>query len=277
MPTIVLDHCTRCMKCVTDCPSDAIDIKKGNIASTCIHCGHCVAICPESTIMPDTGVVKPLETSTVTPDDFRRLISGLRSHRKYSKKEVSDETIEALINNMKHYASASNARPLKVTVVCNPEKIQMLNDLTAETLLKSLKLISSPIISLLVKIFAPSINIKTLTKYKDSFIEKQKNNNSLVCHHAPVVMLFHGPKSKFGMGEADAYIWATNTTLFASTMGLGSCFIGFIVKAMERNKSLKREMNIPDKHKVYASIVLGYPKAKYLNETSRKEPEAFII
>ena len=99
----------------------------------------------------------------------------------------------------------------------------------------------------------------------------------MVCHHAPLVMLFHGPISKFGMSEADAYIWATNTTIYAKTLGLGSCFIGFIVKAMGRNKILKKEMNIPVGHKVYAALVLGYPKVIYKNETSRERPEVNFV
>ena len=31
MPEIQLENCTRCLKCVKDCPSDAIDIEKGSI------------------------------------------------------------------------------------------------------------------------------------------------------------------------------------------------------------------------------------------------------
>ncbi|MDA3930198.1 MAG: nitroreductase family protein [Prolixibacteraceae bacterium] len=277
MPTIVLDKCIQCMKCVTDCPSGAIDIKTGTIASTCIHCGHCIAICPESTILPDTGVIHPLEASNINSDDFRRFTAELRSHRRYSKKEIPQEIVDALIENMKHYGSASNARPIQITVVKSPEKIQQLNDVSASTLLKSLQLIASPLIAPFIKLFAPSIDLKSLSTYKDSFIQKQKTNKSLICHHAPVVLLFHGPVSKFGMGEADAYIWATNTTLYAKTFGLGSCFIGFIVKAMERNKDLKAAMKIPKNHKVYASLVLGYPKAEYVNETSRESPEVNLV
>ncbi|MFA9388456.1 MAG: nitroreductase family protein [Prolixibacteraceae bacterium] len=277
MPTIHLENCTTCMKCVKDCPSSAIDIKSGIIASTCIHCGHCVAICPESTIAPDFGEITPLQALAVTPADFQNLSKGLRSIRYYLKKEVPLETIKLLIENMKHYSSASNARPLKVTVVRTPEKIQYLNDETTSTLLKTLSMVTSPVMSILLKFFAPSMNISGLKKYKKSFELKKQTNSSLVCHHAPLVMLFHGEKTKFDMSEADAYIWATNTTLYAKTLGLGSCFIGFIVKAMERNKTLKKEMNIPANHKVYAALVLGYPKVSYKNETSREKPEAQII
>lgn len=277
MPTIHLENCTQCMKCVKDCPARAIDIQSGSIANTCIHCGHCVAICPESTITPDIGDINPLKAANVSSADFQALAAGLRSVRYYLKKEIPQDTIEMLIDNMKNYASASNARPIKITVVNSSEKIQLLNDMTLDAIIKPLKTFTSPLISPLVRLFAPKFNVSRLRAYKESFIERRKTNSSIVCHHAPVVMLFHGPIAKYGMLEADANIWATNTTIFAKTLGLGSCFLGFIVKAAERSKTLRREMEIPRDHKVYAALILGYPKVNYQNETSRKRPSVNYV
>ena len=65
MPVIKLENCTKCLKCVMDCPSGAIDIDAGTINHNCIHCGHCVAICPESTIFPDDGLIEKLTPEPV--------------------------------------------------------------------------------------------------------------------------------------------------------------------------------------------------------------------
>ena len=277
MPTIHLENCTQCMKCVKDCPSAAIDIKLGTITNTCIHCGHCVAICPVSTITPDVGEIRSLSIPHISSVDFQNFQAGLRSIRYYLKKEVSDETIQLLTDNMRHYASASNARPIIITVVKSPEKIQYLNDLSGDTIIKVLRWVLSPVLKPFVRIFAPSINTRRLKVYKDSFLRKRLTNSSMICHHAPLVMLFHAPKTKYGMADSDAMIWATNTTLYAKSLGLGSCFIGFIVKAMEKNKSMKSEMHIPVNHKVYAALTLGYPKVNYQNETSRKKPKVNFV
>lgn len=277
MPSILLEKCTRCLKCVKDCPSDSIDLEKGRIEQTCIHCGHCVAICPESAVLPDEGSIHPLKSSALKAEDLEMFFSGLRSIRSYQGKEVPKEILARLAENIKHYSSASNARPLQVTFVTDPEKIQRLNDATADTLIRTLKVISSPMISPFIKIFAPSVNLKGLKRYNESFIQKKQTNSSMVCHHAPVVMLFHGKKQKYDMSEADAYIWASNTVIYAKSLGLGSCYIGFIVKAMERNKRLREEMNIPEGHRVYAALVLGYSKVSYRNETSRKAPEVHWV
>ena len=277
MPTILLDKCIQCLKCVKDCPSNAIDIEKGDINESCIHCGHCVAVCPEKAVMPDFGTITPLKETNITPPDFEQLSAGLRSCRSYLDKPLSDDIILKLIENVKHYPSASNARPVQITVIRTAEKVQEINDKTTNSLIKTLKFITSPILKPILKTLAPSLKIDGLAKYKTQFIKRKKTNTSQICHHAPVVMLFHGPTSKFGMANTDAQIWATYTSLLANTMGLGSCFIGFIIKAMERDKNLRNDFGIPKGHQVYASLTLGYPKVKYINETSREKPEYSMI
>lgn len=69
MPVINLEKCTRCLKCVKDCPATAITIETGEIADTCIHCGHCVAICPEMAVSPDFGDIFPLQPHSVSSEN----------------------------------------------------------------------------------------------------------------------------------------------------------------------------------------------------------------
>jgi ferredoxin/nitroreductase len=277
MPVINLEKCNRCLKCVKDCPARAITIETGEIADTCIHCGHCVAICPEMAVSPDFGDIFPLRPHPVTSDNFRNLTAGIRTCRSYQAKDIPDEVLLELVENMKHYPSASNARPIRITIVRSGEKVKLLNDLTAESLIRMFSFVTSPVISSLIKLFVPSLNIKGLKRYKNSFIEQKKNNDSLICHHAPAVILFHGPVSKIGMHEADANIWATYTLIYANTIGLGTCFNGFIVKAMGKGSKQNSKFGIPANHQVYASLLVGYPKVKYRNESSRKSPEVVLL
>lgn len=277
MPFIQLDKCTRCLKCEKDCPAQAITIETGTISDDCIHCGHCVAICPEMAVRPDFGDVFLLKPHAVTPKDFSILTSGIRTCRSYSNKEIPDAVLLQLVDNMKHYPSASNARPLQISIVRSKEKVKLLNDLTEEALIRMFSLVCSPWISPFVRIFVPSMNVKKIKRYLASFIERKKTNDSQICHHAPAVILFHGPVSQTGMAEADANIWATYTSIYANTMGLGTCFNGFIVKAMGKNSKLNSHFKVPKNHKVYASLLLGYPKIKYRNEASRQSPIVVLL
>ncbi len=277
MPTINLENCTRCLKCVRDCPSDAIDIDKGTINDLCIHCGHCVAICPESTVYPDSDEIQKLYPSNVSASEFRQLTAGIRTCRSYKDKIVKDETLNQLLENMAHYPSASNARPVEITIIKSKEEIRRLNDQTANKLIRTIQYFTSPVTMPIIRIVAPKFDVTRLNNYKKRFIARQTPESSQVCHHAPAVMVFHAPVSKYGMASADAYIWATYTSIYANTLGLGTCFNGFIVTAMKRSKSMREEFRIPSNHQVYAALLLGHPKVKYVNEAGRGMPESIII
>ena len=277
MPVIHLEKCTRCLKCERDCPALAITIETGEIAKSCIHCGHCVAICPEMAVSPDFGDIVPLRGHGVKAEDFRDLTAGIRTCRSYLKKEVPEELLMQLVENIKHYPSASNARPLQVTIVRTGGKVKRLNDLTEEKLLKMFSLVTSFPVSLFLKFFIPSAEAGKLKRYKEKFAEQRKANDSMICHHAPAVILFHGPETKTGMFEADANIWATYTSIYANSMGLGTCFNGFIVMAMKKKSKHNAEFGIPSGHRVYATLLVGYPKVKYVNEASRKCPEINLV
>jgi ferredoxin len=277
MPRIELENCIQCMKCVNDCPSSAIDIEQGTINDSCIHCGHCVAICPESTIFPDSDPIEKLRPDTVAGADFQHLAASIRTCRFYQKKEVDEETLNLLIENMKHYPSASNARPIEIIAVKSEELIQKLNDRTAETLIKTIKLVTSAFLMPVLKVLAPKMDLPRLNNYKKQFIARHTPGSSLICHHAPMVMLYHAPVTKYGMAAADAYIWATYSSIYANTLGLGTCFNGFITKAMERSKAMRKAFGIPAGHQVYAALLIGHPKVKYINEAGRIKPKASII
>jgi NAD-dependent dihydropyrimidine dehydrogenase PreA subunit/nitroreductase len=277
MPFILLEKCTRCLKCVKDCPAKAITIETGEIADTCIQCGHCVAICPEMAVRPDFGDVFSLQPGDLTPKGFRNFAAGIRSCRSYLNKEVSDAVLLQLVDNMKHYPSASNTRGLQITIVRSKEKVKLLNDLTEEKLIRMFSFAGSRVGGLIFKLLVPSANIRKIRRYRDLFISRRDANESQICYDAPAVILFHGEVSKTGMLDADANIWATYTSLYANTLGLATCFNGFITKTMTKKSKLNQRFNVPVNHQVYAALLVGYPKVKYRNEASRQSPVVVLV
>jgi len=191
---------------------------------------------------------------------------------------VGDEgMLYQLLENMKHYPSASNARPVEISIIKAKEEIQKLNDTTARNLINTIRIFTSPILMPILQLLAPKLDLPRLNNYKKQFIAKQVPGSSLVCHHAPAVLLFHAPVTKYGMAAADAYIWATYTSIYANTLGLGTCFNGFIVSAMSRSKTMRKEFRIPAGHQVYSALLIGHPKVKYSNEAGRAKPKADLI
>jgi hypothetical protein len=49
------------------------------------------------------------------------------------------------------------------------------------------------------------------------------------------------------------------------------------VKAMGKKSKMNAQFKVPKDHKVYASLLVGYPKVKYRNETSRQSPVVVLL
>jgi hypothetical protein len=162
---------------------------------------------------------------------------------------------------MKHYPSASNTRGLQITIVRSKEKVKLLNDLTEEKLIRMFSFAGSRVGGLIFKLLVPSANIRKIRRYRDLFISRRDANEV----------------SKTGMLDADANIWATYTSLYANTLGLATCFNGFITKTMTKKSKLNQRFNVPVNHQVYAALLVGYPKVKYRNEASRQSPVVVLV
>ncbi len=89
-----------------------------------------------------------------------------------------------------------------------------------------------------------------------------------IFHKAPVLMIFHSiaPTSA---PKDNAVLVAHTMALTARTMGLESCYIGLLEVAAEYYPPLREELNLPPDHKVFDTLILGYPKFKFLKTVPR--------
>ena len=85
-------------------------------------------------------------------------------------------------------------------------------------------------------------------------VESEKD---LFFYHAPCVIIIHAPDKKFF--PQDCAIAAQNIMLGARSLDIGSCWIGFSDIMLNRSRKLKTKLNIPNNHKIMATIALGYP------------------
>jgi nitroreductase len=103
-------------------------------------------------------------------------------------------------------------------------------------------------------------------------IEQMKLGKDRLFHHAPVVILAHSeswePSSSFNCSVA-----LYNCSLMAHALGLGCCFNGFLVNAVNRSPRIRRWLGIPPGHKCYSAMTLGFPNAKYLRLVHRHPPK----
>ncbi len=268
--TINKELCNSCKQCEADCTSLAIDIDSNTIDNSCILCGHCVAICKQQAISIDMIPPKKNDAQTITPMQFKTLCAHTRTCRNYKSQVVPQHIIDEIIANSSLYPSASNTRSVQITAITDTSIIEALNNAVAQRLLQLFSFYSNPFISIILKPFISSKELRKLSNYKNLFVKKMEKHGQNITYKAPIVFIFHAKKTISGMQQTDADIWATYTSLLCSTYGLGTCFNGFIVKALEKDVSIKSIIGIPKDHTVYISLLAGYPKYTYTNEPGRK-------
>ncbi len=70
-------------------------------------------------------------------------------------------------------------------------------------------------------------------------------------------------------GPVDGNIACTYAMIAAEAMGLGSCMIGTVSFAINREKRLKKKWGIPDKNSVSLAMILGCPAFRYARGIQR--------
>ena len=111
------------------------------------------------------------------------------------------------------------------------------------------------------------------TKYLDAmtfYKHETEQGRDLIFHGAKTLVLFLAPK-RASFAEANCNIAATNFVNLAVSMGLGTCFIGFVVLAVKWDKTIRQWLQIPKGKRVYVGVVLGHPAISHKKTTSRKK------
>lgn len=168
------------------------------------------------------------------------IIKKRMSTRAYSEKPLSKETINSILEAAKHAPTARNLQQLEYKVITNRNLIKKLSD-----------------------------GIAGVLKQENSPMPVRPN----FFYNAPLVVIITGPKTNAWI-DADAGLAAQNIMLYATSINLGSCFIG-MARNLERNQALLNELHITDDRKIAATVICGYPNEKPVPKEKKMNAEFF--
>lgn len=232
--------CVCCNLCISDCPEYNIKSDENNKAEIkyqdCMLCGHCFAVCPQKAID-----IKDFKDNTITGDDMLYKIKSRRSIRQFLEKDIPKEILNNIIEAGRYSPTGKNAQDVEY-IVLDKDKVKV------ETIA--------------VKVFRRIFKLAKLvnSRYKDMEIE-----DTFFFKKAPIVILV------VGKNKTNSLIAATNMSLVAESYGLGVLFSGFFDFTVRLSRKLKKEIFLPKNKKLYATLVIGYPKIKYKRGVYRKE------
>jgi nitroreductase/NAD-dependent dihydropyrimidine dehydrogenase PreA subunit len=269
------DKCSECMLCVRDCVMGVWRVVDGKSQpgdiDLCNRCSHCIAICPSDAIIHD-GLKKEeiaaVNRKNLNPEVFHDIITSRRSIRQFKNNPIPKEVIEKIIDLARYAPTASNNQDVGYIVITDKHLIEK----TAENIFGLASRLFDRTKNGIGKLF---VNITGLSKNRYlrvmNYVQEQKGRD-FILHDAPVLILIHAPKSG-QFSSDDCNIAATTIINYAHALGLGTCFMGIIVKYLRFSGKLRKTFGVPKNRRVYASLVMGYPAYHFANTVSRKKPE----
>lgn len=168
------------------------------------------------------------------------IIKARKSIRAYKDKALPKSVIKDILEAASNAPTARNMQELEYKVITNKPLISKLNDGIA----KAMQIEGMP--------------LKGQPGAKPNFF-----------YGAPLLILVTAPKDNL-WATVDAGLAAQNIMLYATSIDLGSVFIG-MAKLIEKDKSLLKALHIVDNMTLVAAVICGYPsenpepRAKKLN------------
>jgi nitroreductase len=225
----------------------------------CIDCGHCVAVCPHGALtllsMP-IDECAPLQKDLLPgPEAIRHLLQSRRSIRRYKNACVPHDLLADLIDTARYAPTGSNKQQVHWTVFEDPAEVKRLASLVVD----------------FVKMNLPLSQDEDMNRRMRRIIAAWDNGTDRILRGAPHLVLVHSP-ADLPFAEADCVIALTYLELFAYTRGLGTCWAGYFTAAAAMYAPLIDVLRLPEGHRCFGTVMLGYPQYQYRRIPKRNAP-----
>jgi ferredoxin len=279
-PVVSPEACTGCSRCVSVCPAFVLDLIDGKSTVSrgdwCIGCGHCGAVCPTGAVFhPSTDSTPASTPPEGRENDFPILTSILRARRSvrtYAAQSVSQEVIEKVLDTGRYVPTGRNSQNVHYIVIRSSDEMKRLRDST----LRFYEKIFSRARGSFGRLFISILGGRKTAEYLRQSLPKMehagrqiRSGKDCLFYDAPVLILAHAESwdtcSPFNCAAA-----LYHCSLTAHTLGLGSCFNGYLVNAVNYSKKIRRSLGMPADHKCYAAMTLGFPDVKHLRVIERQ-------
>ena len=225
-----------------------------------MYCGHCEVVCPNNALthLLSQIALKSAEEGNLNIDSvtLSQYFQNRRSIRNYLLKPVDNKILEQLMDTVRYAPTGGNRQLNQWIIVSGKEMKQKLTD-GAITWMKAI-LLTNPEL-------AGGYNFQAV-------ITAVENGVNLICRNAPHVVVGYTAGSHTG-GVRDSIIAASHLELLAPSFGLGTCWAGFLMTALQYSPELKKILGIDEASNIHAALMLGYPKFKYYRIPARDEAD----
>jgi len=260
------EKCNRDQICVENCPRALIEVTTQNDVPTptadaqelCINCGHCVAVCPTGALslltMRSEDCLPIQQELMLSPEQAGQLLCSRRSIRMYTNRAVAQETLTHLLHLASYAPTGSNSQPVQWQIIYDTHEVQRLAGLVVDWMRQSMD--AHPDVAL---------RFGRIVKSWDVGIDR-------ICRNAPHVIVAHAPKDQTA-APSSCTIALTYLELAAYAYGLGACWGGYFHAASRSWLPMQQALELPQGHKCFGAMMIGYPKYRYHRIPRRNPPK----
>jgi nitroreductase/NAD-dependent dihydropyrimidine dehydrogenase PreA subunit len=274
--------CTQCKTCETICPNHVFHWEGDRIVTDnpgrCILCGHCVAVCPEGALMhsrmPREQFAKIGPDSRIPEETLEALFAMRRSCRRFKPEPLPNEMIDKLMTFSKLAPTGTNSQNVRYVLIDDPKEIETLGKHCANYYLKLQKQLTNPLTRFAIRMAVGKRTVNTYRFHLPTLTQKFEavlKGDEKLFHGAPAVLIAYAS----GLGHlvaANCNLAAMQIMLGAEAMGLGTCYNGYLLTAMIRDKQVKVVAGIPKNHTPGAVIAVGYPDVEFHLSPPKRRP-----
>lgn len=261
------DVCDQDGICSKVCPVEIIRFEKGKYPvpvngaeEICIRCGHCVAACPKGcfahTDIPLDKCTPVNKDELLSGEQSEHFLRNRRSIRSYKDKKVSNEVLEKLIHIARYAPSGHNSQTAEWMVYTNREDLNKFSKIVSEWMAWMVENL-------------PDV---ALPLHMDRTLKRYEAGNDVILRNAPSLIIAHAPEVD-QMAQTTCTICLSYLELAAMGMGLGTCWAGFLTAAAHYFPKMQEALDLPEGHKIFGAMMVGYPKFRYHRLPPRKDPK----
>jgi nitroreductase len=177
-------------------------------------------------------------------DTLMDIIKKRKSIRKYQDKPLPKKVVNDILEAARYAPTARNLQELEYKVITNKALIKKLSDGIVAAIQKGGMPLKGP-----------------------------PGGRPSIFHDAPLLIIITAPKDNH-FGDSDSALAVQNIMLYATSINLGSCFIG-MAKLLERDKNLLKLINIPNDRNIAAAVICGYPDENPAPKEKKMNAEFF--
>jgi len=245
--------------------------------SLCIYCGHCKAVCPTdapgfSNLNEKEFEEAPKIGELPEPSAFLQFLRRRRSLRIYKNKPVATEKFKMILEAGRFAPTGGNRQACEYVVLRGRKILDRVCTLTIKSLTEEGRRIKEALDRhrrLQEPLPETYITRQVYLPVWDRMARKWEEGEDQLFYHAPALVVIHVKNEATATPEVDSGMASMQMALMAEALGLGTCFIGFLVFSIENSSQLREMLRIPADHKAHVAFTVGYPGVKFLRLVAR--------